>query len=67
MFIKALSISTLIASIFGLLLVAVDFYNSLNVDYKPIIQIIVAFIALVALVYAILWLDKHPMPDSYDN
>ena len=66
MFIKALSISMIIASLLGLLLIAIEFYNSLTVEYRPIVLGILAFCTLVATVYGILWLEKNPMPDSED-
>ena len=58
MFLKAFGISILIASGFGIVLAAIDLYNTIPITYRPFITGVLAFILMVATIYGILWLDK---------
>ena len=62
MFLKAFSISLIIASCFALVLLVIELINELLLRgydvFNPFTQGIIAFAALVAVIYGILWLDK---------
>lgn len=66
MFIRAIGLTLLVFSGFGLLIAGIEFYGSLTVEYKFVITAILAFAIVVAFIYAVLWLEANPMPDRED-
>ncbi len=66
MFMKALGISMIVVCIGVLIWLGIELYYILVIEYSPIIQGVVVFVTLIGLVYAILWMNEHPMPDSED-